>query len=118
MTSNVSLAERNCVSLPSGTPALMPEAAGRLLAELPGWQIENNRLRKAYRFEDFASALRFVDRVGAMADEQDHHPDVHLGWGRAEIELWTHSVGGLSDNDFIFAAKTENLAKGAPGRRT
>jgi len=77
-----------------------------LLAELGnGWTVLDNRLRKAYTFTDFAGALAFVNKVGAIAEAEDHHPDVMLSWGRVVIELWTHSVKGLSENDFICAAK-------------
>ena len=103
---NVDLADRTCRPLPEGTPALSADDTARLLEELGGgWAVFENRLRKQYAFPSFATALAFVNKVGAIADEQDHHPDVMLSYGRAVVELWTHTVKGLSENDFICAAR-------------
>jgi 4a-hydroxytetrahydrobiopterin dehydratase len=89
-----------------------------LAAALPRWQVlGGRRLRRTYRFRDFASGLALVDRVGALAEAEDHHPDLLLAWGRVEVTLWTHVIDGLTENDFIVAAKTEALAEEAPGRR-
>jgi len=75
-----------------------------------GWQIvDEHHLEKDYRFPDFAAALAFVNRVGAMADEQNHHPDVMLAWGRARITIWTHKIDGLTESDFVFAARCDAL---------
>jgi 4a-hydroxytetrahydrobiopterin dehydratase len=110
------LAARTSRPLPEGTPRLSPEETRALLAELgAGWSVEGDRLRKTYTFSSFATALAFVNRVGAIADEQDHHPDVHLSWGKAAIELWTHTVGGLSENDFITAAHVEKAHREPAG---
>jgi len=100
--------------VPEGTPAVPPEEAARLLARLGGgWELaEGKKLRKTYRFADFASALAFVNEVGRMADAVDHHPDIHLGWGRATVEIWTHTVGGVHTIDFAFAARCERIAAG------
>jgi 4a-hydroxytetrahydrobiopterin dehydratase len=106
MAGMTALHDRTCTPLPKGTPALSADDTARLLDELGGgWAVFENRLRKAYTFSSFATALAFVNKVGVIADEQDHHPDVMLSWGRAVIELWTHTVGGLSENDFICAAR-------------
>lgn len=90
---------------------LSREAAGGLLAQLRGWAMDADavRIEKDFAFKDFASALAFVDRVGAIAEEEDHHPDIEFGWGKARIRLSTHSIGGLSENDFILAAKIDAL---------
>jgi 4a-hydroxytetrahydrobiopterin dehydratase len=105
------LADRSCRPLPTGTPALSADDTARLLEELGnGWTVFENRLRKSYTFPSFATALAFVNKVGAIADEQDHHPDVMLSYGRAVIELWTHTVGGLSENDFICAARFDRAS--------
>jgi 4a-hydroxytetrahydrobiopterin dehydratase len=111
------LADRHCAPLPDGTPALTPDERSSLMAQLdPGWEVqEGKRIRRAFRFVDFASALAFVVKVGQMSDAEDHHPDITLSWGRASVELWTHTVGGLSDNDFIHAAKTDEIAKSSAG---
>ncbi len=109
------LASRRCVPLPDGSPPVLGDALAALLAELGGtWEVidkDTPRLRRTYKFTDFASALAFVDRVGRMADDQDHHPEITLSYGRATIDIWTHTVGGLSENDFIFAARCDALAR-------
>jgi 4a-hydroxytetrahydrobiopterin dehydratase len=105
------LAARSCRPIPAGTPRLPPAETRALLAELgSGWHVIGDRLRKRFTFADFAGAVAFVNRVGTIADAEDHHPDVALGWGRADVELWTHTVGGLSESDFIVAAKIEQAA--------
>ena len=86
---------------------------------MPGWHLtaDFGRLHRTHRFRDFAGGLALVNRVGVVADEEDHHPDVLLAWGRLEFTLWTHAANGLTDNDFILAAKIDRLAADAPGRR-
>ena len=85
--------------------------AGELLAQLGNdWQIAGNGhllLEKTYKFKDFAQALDFVNRVGALAEEQAHHPDISLAWGRVNVQIWTHKIKGLTESDFIFAAKCD-----------
>lgn len=84
-----------------------------LLRELgDGWEIRENGylfLEKTYRFKDFAEALAFVNRTGALAEEQAHHPDVYLAWGRVTLQIWTHKIKGLTESDFVFAAKCDRL---------
>ena len=89
----------------------MGEADVRLLLpEIQGWQApQNHHLSKTFKFPDFKSALAFVDRVGAMAEEQGHHPDLHLSWGKVMVEIWTHKIDGLTESDFVFAAKCDRL---------
>jgi len=98
--------------VPKGTPALPPAEIATWLDRLDnGWEVvEGKKLRKTYPFSDFASALAFVNLIGAMADQVNHHPDIHLGWGRATVEIWTHTVGGLHAIDFAFAARCERIA--------
>jgi 4a-hydroxytetrahydrobiopterin dehydratase len=108
------LADRHCVRVKKGSPPLAPEAAARLGSEVPSWEIRGGKtVARTFKFPDFKSALAFTDRVGALADAEDHHPDIHLSWGRVAVELTTHSAGGLTDNDFILAAKIDRLASGA-----
>jgi len=109
MDTSTPLAQRHCRELPSGTPALADAERADLLALVPGWSVKNERLSRDYRFPDFVSALDFVNRVGKVAEAEGHHPDLQLGWGRVGVELWTHSVGGLSENDFILAARVSAL---------
>jgi len=109
------LASRQCVPCKGGVPPLRGAALLRLLHQLggeaSGWRIvDEHHLEKEYRFPDFVGALSFVDRVGEMAEEQAHHPDVFLAWGRARITIWTHKIDGLTESDFVFAAKCDALA--------
>jgi 4a-hydroxytetrahydrobiopterin dehydratase len=83
--------------------------AEKLLGELDGWRIEGKELRKEYRFPDFREALAFVNRVGEAAEAAGHHPDLYLTWGKVEIRLSTHSIGGLSAKDFRLAAQADGV---------
>jgi len=88
---------------------------GKAIEELLGhlsqdWIVTNeHHLEKEYRFKDFAQALEFVNKVGRLAEYQGHHPDIYLSWGRVKLTLWTHKIGGLHKNDFILAAKADEL---------
>jgi len=105
------LARRQCVPCRGGVPTLHGAALEALLAQLaPGWSVvKEHHLEKEYRFEDFAGALAFVNRVGALAEEQRHHPDLVLTWGKVRVAIWTHKIDGLTESDFVFAAKTDEL---------
>ena len=83
-----------------------------LLAELGGgWRVvDEHHLEKEYRFPDFRAALAFVNRLAEVAEQEFHHPDLHLAWGRVRVEIWTHDAGGLTENDFVLAAKADALA--------
>ena len=109
------LAARNCQPCKTGTPPLAGEALESLAAGLAGgWTVaEGKRLEKPFAFKDFQEALGFTNRVGALAEAQGHHPDISLAWGKVAITLWTHSVGGLSETDFILAAKIDRLPRTA-----
>ncbi|HUI56497.1 MAG TPA: 4a-hydroxytetrahydrobiopterin dehydratase [Bryobacteraceae bacterium] len=79
-------------------------------AKLADWRVvDNHHLARTFRFPDFQKALEFVNRVGAVAEEQGHHPDIHLTWGRVDIETWTHDAGGLTEKDFLLAGKINEL---------
>lgn len=105
------LADRRCEPCEGGTEPLRGEALAQLHGELgQGWRVvDEHRLEKEYSFPDFREALAFVDRLGEVAEEQGHHPDVYLAWGRVVVTLSTHSIGGLSENDFILAAKADRV---------
>jgi 4a-hydroxytetrahydrobiopterin dehydratase len=105
------LIDQHCAPLPPASPCLTPAQWQALLGQIdPAWSvIDGHHLERRYRLPDFASGLALVNRIGALAEAQDHHPDLLLGWGRVEITLWTHSVGGLSHNDFILAAHIDRL---------
>jgi 4a-hydroxytetrahydrobiopterin dehydratase len=104
------LASRECVPCRGGVPRLAGEEIVKLLAELEGWEVvREHHLKKVWKFADFLEAQRFVNRVGDLAEEQGHHPDMCFGWGRAEITIWTHKIDGLTESDFILAAKIDQL---------
>ena len=104
------LASRTCVPCKGGTPPLEGRELETLRQQLPEWEVvEGHHLRKAFRFKNFREALRFVNQVGELAEEQGHHPDISFGWGYAEVTVWTHKIDGLTESDFIFAAKVDTL---------
>ena len=101
------LAEQTCVPCRGGVPPMEADEAERLLKELDGaWTVvETHHLERTYEFPDFAGALEFTNAIGAIAEEQGHHPDIHLSWGRVGVEIWTHKIDGLTESDFVLAAK-------------
>ena len=107
----MSLANEKCVPCRGGVPALKGEELRELSRELSDdWRIvEEHHLERSYAFSDFASALAFTNRVGALAEEQGHHPDLCLGWGKVAITIWTHKIDGLTRSDFVLAAKIDAL---------
>jgi 4a-hydroxytetrahydrobiopterin dehydratase len=87
---------------------LSADELDRQAAQVPDWKVvDRQRLARTFRFPDFLKALEFVNRVGAVAEEQGHHPDLHLTWGRVDVETWTHDAGGLTEQDFLLAAKID-----------
>lgn len=105
------LASRDCVACGPGTPRLGAEAIEELRAEVPNWEVSSGeRLVREFRHPDFAAAWALLDRIAALAEAQSHHPELQLGWGRLRVELWTHAIGGLSESDFVLAAKIDRLA--------
>ena len=106
------LAGRECVPCRGDVPPLGTVERESLLAQLDGWEvIAGHHLRKIFEFADFRGALSFVNRVGELAEAQGHHPDISFGWGRAEITIWTHKIDGLTESDFILAAKIDEQEK-------
>jgi len=104
------LADQTCVPCKGGVPALKGAALNSLKAQLPDWDvIEEHHLHKAFRFPDFQKALDFVNRAGAIAEQQGHHPDILLAWGKAEITIYTHKIDGLTESDFVLAAKIDRV---------
>ena len=104
------LSSKQCVPCRGGVPPLGGEEIQRLLAQLEGWEVvREHHLKKNYSFSNFAEALAFVNRVGALAEEQGHHPDICFGWGKVEVTIWTHKINGLTESDFILAAKIDEL---------
>jgi 4a-hydroxytetrahydrobiopterin dehydratase len=104
------LSERQCVPCRGGVPPLKGEEIENLLRQLEGWQVvDEHHLQRTYRFEDFRESLQFVNRIGELAEEQGHHPDICFGWGKADVTIWTHKIDGLTESDFVLAAKIDKL---------
>ena len=111
-TTSAELTRQHCLPCEGGIPALTLDQALAYLAALPQWQLaaDGKRIRREWRVKDFATALDFFNRVGKIAEDEGHHPDLHLeGYRNVWIEIWTHAIGGLSENDFILAAKIDKL---------
>ncbi len=107
------LAKKKCVPCQGGVPPLKGKPLQTLLAAVNnGWQlVGEHHLEKEYKFDDFREALDFTNQIGEMAERQNHHPDIHLAWGKVKVTIWTHKIDGLTESDFIFAAKTDQLLK-------
>jgi 4a-hydroxytetrahydrobiopterin dehydratase len=104
------LSSRQCVPCRGGVPPLTADEIAPLKSQLSEWDVVNeHHLRKEYRFKNFKEALEFVNRVGELAEEQGHHPDICFGWGKVEVTIWTHKIDGLTESDFILAAKIDAL---------
>jgi 4a-hydroxytetrahydrobiopterin dehydratase len=105
------LAAKQCIPCQGGVPPLAGAALRELQTELGGgWQVvDEHHLEKEYRFRNFLEALAFTNRVGEMAEDQSHHPDLFLAWGRVKVTIWTHKIDGLTESDFVFAAKCDRL---------
>lgn len=105
----MALADNTCVPCRGGVPPLETSRVQELLKELGvGWQLNQaGHLERLYTFRDFAKALDFVNTVGAVAEDEGHHPDLYLAWGKCKVELWTHKIHGLTESDFYMAAKTD-----------
>jgi len=112
------LAEERCTACRSDAPPVSEAEARELLRELPGWRIVERegirRLERVFTFPDFAQALAFTNRVGALAEAEGHHPALLTEWGRVTVTWWTHAIRGLHRNDFVMAAKTDRLASEGP----
>lgn len=105
-----SLAEKSCVPCRGGVPPLKGKDLESLHKQVPEWEVVNeHHLKRTFTFPDFVSALAFVNKVGEVAEKEGHHPDILLGWGKAEITTWTHKIDGLTESDFILAAKIDKL---------
>lgn len=109
-----SLASKKCVPCMGGVPPLDRSKVDELHGEVIDWQVVSyKKLRRSYDFPDFRTALDFVNRVGEIAEAEGHHPDILLGYGKVEISIWTHKIDGLTESDFILAAKIDQLDNAA-----
>jgi|SRR5678815_2320792 4a-hydroxytetrahydrobiopterin dehydratase len=110
--SETELTHKRCVPCEGGVPAYSIEEAKQQVARLPGWKLtgDNQRIRREWIVKDFVAGIKFFEQVAKVAEEEQHHPDLHLaGYRNLAIEIWTHAIGGLSENDFILAAKIDQL---------
>jgi len=104
------LSERECVPCRGGVPPLTAEEIQPLAAQVPDWNVvDDHHLQRTYRFADFRESLEFVNRIGELAEQQGHHPDICFGWGKADVSIWTHKINGLTESDFVLAAKIDKL---------
>ncbi len=110
--STTDLTQKRCTSCEGGVPALATDEVRRLLPQVPDWKltVDGQRIRREWRVKDFVTGLDYFQRVGQLAEDEGHHPDLHLsGYRDVAIEIWTHAVNGLTENDFILAAKIDKL---------
>lgn len=104
------LASKTCVPCKGGIPPLAGDELASLAKQLPHWKvIDGHHLFRSFAFPDFQQALAFTNKAGAIAEEQGHHPDILVAWGKAEVTIWTHKIGGLTESDFILAAKIDRI---------
>ncbi len=104
------LAKKHCVPCRGGVPPLQGEELQKLASQVADWKvIDEHHITKSYLFPDFKRALEFVNRVGAVAEEEGHHPDLTLTWGKVDVKTYTHKIDGLTESDFILAAKIDEL---------
>jgi len=105
------LSEKECIACSGWVPKLVSEALANLHAELGNeWSvIDEHHLEKTYKFSNFKKALDFTNAIGELAEEQNHHPDIFLAWGKVKVTIWTHKIDGLTESDFVFAAKAERI---------
>ena len=104
------LASRECVPCRGGIPPMKGAQIEKFAKQLSEWDVVGeHHLKKSYKFSSFRETLDFITRVGELAEEQGHHPDVCFGWGKAEVTIWTHKIDGLTESDFVLAAKIDKL---------
>jgi len=106
------LLTRKCVPCEGGVPPMSDEDEETYLEEVPGWDLDRSgehKIRRDFRFDDFSGAIAFVNKVAAIAEEEGHHPDIHIYYNKVRLEIYTHAIGGLFENDFIIAAKVNEV---------
>jgi 4a-hydroxytetrahydrobiopterin dehydratase len=103
------LRTRRCVPCEGGVPKLTPDQIKTFHAQVPAWNVRDDRITRRFTFRSFAEAMRFVNRMAELAEAEGHHPDFTVHYRDVEVEIWTHAIGGLSENDFILAAKIDAL---------
>ena len=103
------LTQKKCIPCEGGMPPLNEGEIEKLLKHVNGWDVEDGRLKKQFNFKDFREAMGFVNKIAEVAESEGHHPDIMIHYSQVNIELWTHAINGLSENDFIIAAKIDEL---------
>ncbi len=103
------LTQKRCVPCEGGIPALAKAEVERLLAQLPGWKLDHKWITREFQFKNFVEAMKLVNRAAELAEAEGHHPDIHIHYNRVRFDIWTHAIDGLSENDFILAAKIDAL---------
>ncbi len=109
----MSLQSKACVPCQGGIPPIKEDVARSMMEDIPVWRLIDNarKLERGFEFDNFAQAMQFANRVGALSEEENHHPDITFGWGYCTVVFFTHKIGGLHENDFIMAAKVSALAE-------
>lgn len=106
------LARKQCVPCKGGVPPLQGAELDALAKQIAGWTVvANHHLEKEFKFKNFRQALDFTNKVGELAEQQGHHPDIHLAWGKVKLTIWTHKIDGLTESDFVFAAKADEFPR-------
>jgi 4a-hydroxytetrahydrobiopterin dehydratase len=103
------LTDKKCVPCEGGVPAYDRQKTVEMLKKIPGWSTRENHLYREYKFKNFVKAMEFLNRVADLAEAEGHHPDFCVHYNKVEFEIWTHAIDGLSENDFIMAAKIDEL---------
>jgi 4a-hydroxytetrahydrobiopterin dehydratase len=112
------LASKRCENCKPGTPALTDEQQRVFAQEVPEWKnIDGKHIQREYKFKTYMDGVAWVQQAGAIADSEDHHPDIHIFYRKVSLDLWTHTVNGLSENDYILAAKLDANYDAFPGKR-
>ncbi len=110
MTETEQLAEKKCVPCKGGVPPMKGRELTQILQQVPEWKaVDEHHITRMFTFPDFKQALAFVNRVGEIAEDQGHHPDIYLTWGKVDLTLWTHKIDGLTESDFIMAARIDRV---------
>lgn len=105
----MSLIKKRCRPCEGGEPPLSEDKIKEFIKEVPSWSLKDGHLFRAFKFKDFKGSMKFVNSVADIAEAEGHHPNITVRYNRVDIELWTHAVGGLSENDFILAAKIDRV---------
>ena len=103
------LTQKKCKPCEGGVPPLTEEQTNDLLKQIPSWTIKDGHVFKQFKFKDFKEAMAFVNKVAGIAEQENHHPDITISYSKVSIEVWTHAINGLSENDFILPAKIDQI---------